>query len=358
MMIARKKDKKARAITSGHLGFTLVELLVVIAIIGILVALLLPAIQAAREASRRTSCLNKIRQLAIAVQNYESAKKHYPSSVEMPDITNPTGNDGISFYIQVLPFIEASTVADRFDRKVQPRKQLRNLFSVPEPTLQCPSDEPVQVPYAQGFDAANAGTGDTAYDYKGNYGINWGTGRFQQDFPTWDLESGANRPGMPGPFEDPETIGTKQITKWIRVKQIIDGTTHTLCLLEMRQAPTGGPPDSEIDRRARLWIPVSGTFQISTLLVPNSTRCTAGSNIVDPKTGCGPDVAFCLDIDGMPCSRGGAVNQYTLAARSRHPGGVCVALCDASCKFVTNDVDLRVWRAAGSRAGGEVVGDF
>jgi prepilin-type N-terminal cleavage/methylation domain-containing protein len=105
-------------------AFTLVELLVVIAIIGILVALLLPAIQAAREASRRSSCLNKIRQIAIAVTNFESAKKHYPTSVYMPDILNPTGNDGISFYIQILPYIEANTVYDLYDPKIQPRKQL------------------------------------------------------------------------------------------------------------------------------------------------------------------------------------------------------------------------------------------
>ena len=69
-------------------AFTLVELLVVIAIIGILVALLLPAIQAAREASRRTSCSNKIRQLAIAVQNFESAKKHFPAAIENYDNAN------------------------------------------------------------------------------------------------------------------------------------------------------------------------------------------------------------------------------------------------------------------------------
>jgi prepilin-type N-terminal cleavage/methylation domain-containing protein len=356
-MIVLQEYRKTR----GRRAFTLVELLVVIAIIGILVALLLPAIQAAREASRRASCLNKIRQLAIAVQNFESAEKHYPVATDMPDIINPTGNDGISFYIQILPYIEQSTIADLYDPNIQPRKQLAKCFSTPEPTMQCPSDEPVQVPYAQGYTPVNPatgfGTGDTAQDYKGNYGINWGTGRFDLDVLVWDLETASNRPAKPGPFENPEKVGNKEVAKRIRVKQVTDGTTHTLMFLEMRQAPTGGPPDAMIDRRARLWIPASGTFQISTLLSPNSTRCDA-SNLVDAARGCGPDVAYGLDIDGLPCFRGATVPNYTMASRSRHPGGVSVALCDASCRFVSNDVDVRLWRGLGSRAGGEIAGDF
>jgi prepilin-type N-terminal cleavage/methylation domain-containing protein len=349
-------------------AFTLVELLVVIAIIGILVALLLPAIQAAREASRRSSCLNKIRQIAIAVTNFESAKKKYPTSVYMPDILNPTGNDGVSFYIQILPYIEGNTVYDLYDPKIQPRKQLAKCFSRPEPTLQCPSDEPVQVPYALGFTPADPatglGTGDTAQDYKGNYGINWGTSRFNQQSPVWNFTTNSNLPGLPGPFEDPETIntptGTKDVSKHIKVRQISDGLSHTLMVLEMRQAPTGGPPNSLIDRRARLWIPVSGTFQISTLLLPNSARCDATSNAADSKRGCGPDIAACPDapLDSMPCADGGGAANFTLASRSRHPGGVMVAMCDVSCRFVANDVDLAIWRAIASRAGNETIGDF
>ena len=125
----------------------------------------------------------------------------------MPDIVNPTGNDGISFYIQILPYIEASTTFDLYDPKIQPRKQLAKCFSRPEPTFQCPSDEPVQVPYALGFTPADPatglGTGDTAQDYKGNYGINWGTSRFQQDQPVWNFTTNSNLAGLPGPFEDP-----------------------------------------------------------------------------------------------------------------------------------------------------------
>ena len=336
-------------------GFTLVELLVVIAIIGVLIALLLPAVQAAREAARRTSCLNKIRQLSLATQNFEGAYKHLP-------VVPPAGLEGTSFFIHILPFIEGSNLAALYDPTVQVRKQLRNVFSQPEQTFLCPSDEPVQILYAKGFDANNSGTGDSAHDYKGNYGINWGTGRFKQDLPVWNFLSQSNAPGEPGPFEPEEEIQFRHIT---------DGTSNTLVMIEMLAAPTGGPDegDAGIDRRARVWIPGSATHQISTLLLPNSSACASGgrgtgSTIVDPQTGCGKDMGFCIDRPelGLPCHRGNdssaAVDQYTIGGRSNHPGGIQVAFCDGSGKFLSNEIDLAAWRAFASRAGGEVVNDF
>jgi prepilin-type N-terminal cleavage/methylation domain-containing protein/prepilin-type processing-associated H-X9-DG protein len=351
-------------------AFTLVELLVVIAIIGVLIALLLPAIQAAREAARRSSCQNNIRQLAIAVQNYESGRREYPTAESVPPgMTNPQGNDGISFYIQILPYIESSTVAKLFNPKIQPRKQLKTVFSRPEPTMQCPSDTPVQVPYALGYDPTGV-TGDTAQDYKGNYGINWGNSRLDQSLPVWDFTIQANREGGAGPFElpiktNPAVPSSPVVSRPIAIREITDGTSQTRLFLEMLQAPTGGPPNSEIDRRARLWIPASGTYQISTFLVPNSSACPGsggrgGSAVVDSKTGCGPDYASCIDRPeiGLPCADANTASQFTLASRSHHSGGVNVAMCDAAVKFVSDDVDLQTWRAISTRSGDDIPSQF
>jgi hypothetical protein len=226
------------------------------------------------------------------------------------------------------------------------------------------------VTYAQGYTPADPitklGKGDTAQDYKGNYGINWGTGFWLQNrtVPTssptvWDFATQTKRPGLPGPFEDVVTIGTKEYSKPIKMKQIADGTSKTLLFMEMIQAPTAGPPDTDIDRRARLWIPASSTFQISTLLLPNSTACGSGLS-TDSKLGCGKDNGFCIDRpnEGLHCLRSGTVSDYTLASRSRHPGGVSVALCDSSVRFVVNDIDIQVWRGYGSRAGEEIGGEL
>ena len=108
---------------SRNRGFTLVELLVVIAIIGILVALLLPAVQAAREAARRMSCSNNVKQLALAMHNYHDVHKALPfghlyRGIHDGNLTDATGGSGFGWGYSILPFIEQQTLADQFDPKL------------------------------------------------------------------------------------------------------------------------------------------------------------------------------------------------------------------------------------------------
>ena len=129
-----------------HRGFTLVELLVVIAIIGVLVALLLPAIQAAREAARRTTCLNQVRQMGVAMQNHVSAMKVFPTggSIPNPDIknyvsggwnnpgtANGANKQGLGAFYQILPFLEQNAV-----KNIKTPEQLRSSIV---PLYNCPS---------------------------------------------------------------------------------------------------------------------------------------------------------------------------------------------------------------------------
>src|SRR5438045_3389044 len=138
-------DNRCRAITN-HCGFTLVELLVVIAIIGILVALLMPAIQAAREAARRSQCMNNMRQLGIAIHNHVSAKSVLPSGGEGTNwLTNGTGFDTNSTFTQLLPYLEEVTVADLYDYKYpynhKDRPQNQRAAKAKIATFRCPSNQ-------------------------------------------------------------------------------------------------------------------------------------------------------------------------------------------------------------------------
>ena len=139
---------------SARRAFTLVELLVVIAIIAMLVTLLLPAVQAAREAARRTQCVNKIRQLSLACMNFESANGNFPAGSvndDMEDITDCGGGDGpggAPWTVRVLPFAEDSALFDQFevDAKFTSTTNVPGiaknhvLFLEPHPGFKCPSD--------------------------------------------------------------------------------------------------------------------------------------------------------------------------------------------------------------------------
>jgi prepilin-type N-terminal cleavage/methylation domain-containing protein/prepilin-type processing-associated H-X9-DG protein len=308
-------------------GFTLVELLVVIAIIGVLVALLLPAVQAAREASRRTQCLNNMKQLALAIQNHHDANGHLPVDVNRQ--SNGT-TDRPMLYLQMLPFMEGSNIKNAYDFTVgaaNPRNL--DLLSREEPMLACTSDETQQMLEP---------TKDRGGDRKSNYGFNYGYGIYRQ------LTNNPERRGAFYAYHGNNANLEKEFYRHdkdnsgqeINFRQISDGLSNTYLQMEMLQLPAINPDNQ--DRRGRVWIYTAGSYQLTTRLSPNS------------KWG---DVTQCLEENDhlAPCTETTGPLNFTLAARSRHPGGVNASRCDGSVEFVSDDVDLTIWRSQSTIAG-------
>ena len=293
-------------------AFTLIELLVVIAIIGILIALLLPAVQAAREAARAMRCANNLHQLGLALHQHHEAKEAFPpGAIGINPVTGYYGGGGIRtpFCPFLLPYIEETARYDLYDFTQHWYLQSGGALGMYITVWHCPSDTSRRMWVAS----------DVFQEYKGNYGLNWGQDTYtnQVERTPFFLQYGA------------------------RLGDITDGTSNTLAMMEMLQAPS--EYGQAVDRRGRIWNDDSSCYQLMTRVTPNSSA---------------PDNGRCADRPelGLPCihSGGGAHSQHTMAARSRHPGGVQVMMCDGSVHFIADSINLQVWRSLSSQAGGEV----
>ncbi len=346
-MISTKQSAIVRR-TGEDRGFTLVELLVVIAIIGVLIALLLPAVQAAREAARRSQCTNNIRQLGIALQNYHSAKNEFPpGSYGDRTLNDPTqrrtssipGTPGFlpatPHHVYLLPFLEESARFAAYDRDLdwdrQPRAVLEQITTA-LPTYQCPSDLGQTMDATQGGPANSSNLGD----HKGSYGVNWGQWEFIDQFDQTVLGEATNQVIAEDHYRAP--FGASWGAK---IGQIVDGTTNTFAMFEMLQTPS---EENRVDRRARIWNHLAGTYQITTQFLPNSDEIESDQSICESR----PD-------QRIPCKRTTTDNIMHLTARSRHPGGIHAAMCDGSAQFITDDIDLLLYKGLSSIDGTEIV---
>ena len=325
-------------------AFTLVELLVVIAIIGILVALLLPAVMASREASRRASCQNNLHQLGIALQNHVSAKQAFPAGSTTVHSQVKVAGRGKkkkvtklvpankfkpprTFIADLLPYIEMATLAAQYDDKRGVKENVKRLGGerpLHLAVMQCPSDGRVQA-----WDPKTREEGE----YKGNYGLNWG--RLGETYPEYPKWRGPFYVGYGAPPAD-----------------IKDGASNTLAMMEMIQAPSRpGDDGPEEDRRGRLWLALPGGFQISTILPPNSKPCAEYTTSTKwPLTVDGADHGACIDQPYLPCTRSGVREEQYIGSRSRHAAGVNAVMCDGAARLFSNAIDLNVWQALSSEA--------
>ncbi len=308
---------------SSRQGFTLVELLVVIAIIGVLIALLLPAVQQAREAARRMQCTNNLKQWALASHNFADINKGFMPLAAMNGpgtVENGQHYERVTFAVFLWPFIEQSALYDQYDFKTpfhaSPNIDTHRVFVS---GYYCPSDK-TNVTQAQS---------DTYWRVMGNYVTNMGNTHLHQNAADQAIFSGS-------PF------GVRHM---YRFADLTDGTSNTAGFSEILIAS----PNQLDDNRGDI-LNDEGSPGFMSINTPNSRvpdQCRQCKDTTED-----PSHA---DYRRMPCTQVGSNQEYQIAARSNHPGGVNVSMMDGSVRFVTETVSHPIWEAALSGRGGESI---
>lgn len=314
-------------------AFTLVELLVVIAIIGILVALLLPAVQAAREAARRTQCTNNCRQIGIALQGYHNDHGTLPPGYgPLPEggfgkgLTNGTPYAEWSWAARLFGYIEEATVSGAIEWTWNPGflaaapPTIKEIVSAKVSSFYCPSDETVMTNFNQGgvcYTGQYVAEGSGRISYAGNFG------RGLMEAPRMPVGTAVD--------------GVFGYNRGDSFQKITDGTSHTLLTAEM--IPGGV-------------CSIRGVFSYDEGPVfmqdhaPNSSTpdlvrwCDSFDKVTDA-------IAPCVDSVST-------LNMIRHSSRSQHPGGVVASFCDSSVRFISDDVELTAWQAYGTPRGEEV----
>ncbi|MFO0800707.1 MAG: DUF1559 domain-containing protein [Gemmataceae bacterium] len=347
--------------THSSRGFTLIELLVVIAIIAILIGLLLPAVQKVREAAARAKCSNNLKQMALAVHNYHTATDRLPPFSFAPrghgDGATPPTPGGVTkhfgIYIAILPYIEQDPMARQYDPALSWSSTVDNngdgvtnamLTTRPLPLYTCPS---MPAP------------GNPQYGAYAGYA--WSRGNFQHALDAsgavtsgWTPDDGAIASAFVSPPPGSPT-GTPGSFRYVRLQDVLDGTSSTFMAgdkhytLKGYTYTSGTGPDGT---------PLAGLacYGRTNWVFPHPGQDTADGTTNSPMNGTVVVDKTMAPDDNSP----GAWWRRTAfsAFRSVHSGGVNFVFCDGSVKFVRDGIAMPTYQALGSRAGGEIVGDF
>ncbi len=329
-------------------GFTLVELLVVMFIIGLLLSLLLPAVQTVREAARVTSCSNNLRQIGLAVANYEARNREYPPSWKSTlPVAPSTDIDGWSTLALLLPYLEQGQLQSEIDFDlsytlapdvVTADGVTTKLSSMRVPTYLCPTERRDEVRISGGVPT----------HYPLNYAMNLGV------WFVWDPATGK---GGEGAFY-PDSRLTSGMFR--------DGLSSTICASEVkgwnpyyRNAALASPVDIPLVADI---VGLGGDFKTNsghTEWVDGRAHQVGFTTTFRPNTQVLCDVSGTMyDVDWTNQQEGKSTTAPTYAAvtaRSYHNGGVNVAMMDGSVRWFSDEIDLGVWRAYSTRDGGELI---
>lgn len=323
---------------SRRSAFTLIELLVVIAIIGVLVALLLPAVQAARESSRRTQCANNLKQLGIALHNYHDALGRFPLGASHPTLANwnNINNDHHgSFLVGLLPFMEQQNLYDACDfatdtafNSVLPGSTTK-VHSVWINTLICPSDE------------KKYWDGNPLYPVAPNStkGMRWATSHYgasmgNQTFGPCPFQG--NMFGTGSAIHGHDLTGSmisgvfSHVAWSAKMSDLLDGTHATIALGEIRPKCSWHARDG--------WMHINSLWFATTCPI-NYKNCENESGY---STTCAAPSAWSCDM----------------GFKSRHRGGAQFVFCDGNVRLLQDNIDYNTYQRLGDRSDGQPVADF
>jgi prepilin-type N-terminal cleavage/methylation domain-containing protein/prepilin-type processing-associated H-X9-DG protein len=309
--IATNADSSRAAVRRVD-GFTLIELLVVVAIIGVLAGLLLPAVQAARESARKSTCRNNLKQIGLALQAYHAQRGKFPEGARMHA---RSGQKSIGWHVLVLPHIDQQQLYASIEPDHEGGAR-RHAATEIVPGYFCPTAEP---PTPQDSDAERA-----------NYVGVAGAGLTRMDWPLEEQACGLAA-----------TDGVLYLQSQVSVTDIGDGSSHTLAVGERMIYNT-----SEQWTLGALW------YKTGASPTPTSVCVAAAKHVVWPINALeSRRVYYVRDLDAPPELR--KVLNNDLAFGSQHPSGANFTMADGSVHFLDESLDLNIYRELATRNGEE-----